>query len=144
MASTRNRQALLGFTLLEALVALAIVALGMMAVQAQLNRYVVSAAVTEEKTLASWVAANKLTELSVAGAWPELGRTDDDVELAQRRWRMVVEVSETPVDNLRRVDVTVYLAEDPEREVHSLAALLEPPPPPGYMPVRWLPAGAGG
>lgn len=133
-----------GFTLLEALVALAIVALGMTAVQAQLNRYVVSAAVTEEKTLASWVAANKLTELSVAGAWPELGRSDDEVELAQRDWRIVIEVSETPIDNLRRVDVSVYLAEDPERVIHRLAGLLEPPPPPGYLPVRWLTTGAGG
>ena len=134
----------LGFTLLEALVALAIVALGMMAVQTQLNRYVVTAAVTEEKTLASWVAANKITELSVAATWPELGRSDDEVELAQRRWRMVVEVSETPIDNLRRVDVRVYLADDPERLVHSLSSLLEPPPPPGYLPVRWFSAGAGG
>jgi general secretion pathway protein I len=139
-----NRSTILGFTLLEALVALAIVALGMTAVQTQLNRYVVSAAVTEEKTLASWVAANKLTELSVASAWPELGRTDDEVELAQRTWRIVIEVSETPIDNLRRVDVSVFLAEDPEQVIHSLAGLLEPPPPPGYLPVRWLTTGAGG
>ena len=133
-----------GFTLLEAMVALAIVALGMMAVQTQLNRYIVSATVTEEKTLASWVAANKLTELSVSAAWPELGRSDDQVELAQRQWRTVVDVSETQVENLRRVDVRVYLADNPERLIHSLSALLEPPPPAGFMPVRWSSAGAGG
>jgi general secretion pathway protein I len=144
MASTDNRIAHAGFTLLEALIALAIVALGMTAVQTQLNRYVVSAIVTEEKTLASWVAANKLTELSVASTWPELGRSDDEVELAQRQWRMVIDVSETQVDNLRRIDVRVYLADEPDRLIHRLSGLLEPPPPPGYMPVRWLSAGAGG
>lgn len=133
-----------GFTLLEAMVALIIVAFGMLAVQTQLNRYIVTARVTEEKTLASWVAANKLTELSVSGTWPEIGRSDDDVELAQRQWRTVIDVSATQVDNLRRVDVRVYLVEDPDRVVHTLSGLLEPPPPTGYMPVRWLSAGAGG
>ncbi len=44
-----------GFTLLEAMVALVIVALGMMAVNGQLNRYVVAASFVEEKTLASWI-----------------------------------------------------------------------------------------
>jgi general secretion pathway protein I len=139
-----HRPRSLGFTLLEAMVALAIVALGMMAVQTQLNRYIVSASVTEEKTLASWVAANKLTELSVAATWPEIGRSDDEVELAQRRWRTVVDVSETQVDNLRRVDVRVYLADNPDRLIQTLSGLLEPPPPAGYLPVRWLSAGAGG
>ena len=132
-----------GFTLLEALIALAIVALGMTAVQTQLNRYVVSAVSTEEKTLASWIAANKLTELSVAGTWPEIGRSDDEVEFAQREWRMVIDVSETQVENLRRVDVRVYLAEQPDRLIQTLSSLLEPPPPIGYMPVRWIPTGAG-
>ena len=60
-----------GFTLLEAMVALIIVALGMMAVNTQLNRYVVAASYVEQKTLASWVATNKVTELSVGPTWPE-------------------------------------------------------------------------
>jgi general secretion pathway protein I len=140
----RPRRPQSGFTLLEAMVALVIVALGMMAVKTQLNRYLVTATVTEEKTLASWVAANKLTELSVAPSWPEVGRSDDEIELAQRRWRTVIDVSETQVDNLRRVDVRVYLADDPERLIQTLSALIEPPPPNGYLPVRWLSAGAGG
>jgi general secretion pathway protein I len=113
-------------------------------VQTQLSRYIVTATVTEEKTLGSWVAANKLTELSVQSTWPDIGRSDDEMELAQRQWRIVVDVSETQVDNLRRADVRVYLSEDPDRLIHRLSALLEPPPPGGYMPVRWLSNGAGG
>jgi general secretion pathway protein I len=128
------------------MVALAIVALGMMAVHTQLNRFVVSAVVTEEKTLASWIASNKLTELSVQPAWPEIDTTDDEVEFAQRDWLLEIEISETQVENLRRADVRVYLADDPDRLIHTLSALIEPPPPPGFLPVRWLSAeiGAGG
>ena len=135
-----------GFTLFESLLALAIVTLAILAVHTQLNRFVVSAVVTEEKTLASWIASNKLTELSVAPTWPEIGTSDDEVEFAQRNWDLEIEISETQVENLRRADVRVYLADDPDRLIHTLSALIEPPPPPGFLPVRWLSAeiGAGG
>ena len=133
-----------GFTLIEVMIALAIVALGMTAVQTQLNRYVVTAAVTEEKTLASWIAANKLAELSVQPEWPELRSSTEDVEFAQREWRLEIDVSETEVENLRRVDVTVFLVGATEREIYAASGLLEPPPPAGYMPVRWLSGGLRG
>ena len=133
-----------GFTLIEVMVALAIVALGMLAVQTQLNRYVVTAAVTEEKTLASWIAANEIAELSVQPTWPEIRSSDKEVEFAQREWRLEIDVSETEVENLRRVDVRVFLASDPEREIHKASGLIEPPPPAGYMPVRWVPSGVAG
>lgn len=146
MGSIRSSVGSRGFTLLESMVALAIVALGMMAVHTQLNRFVVSAVVTEEKTLASWIASNKIIELSVATTWPDLGASDDEVEFAQRDWQLTIEISETPVENLRRADVRVFLSQDPDRLIHTLSALIEPPPPPGFLPVRWLSSeiGAGG
>src|SRR5690606_20154165 len=98
-----------GFTLIEVMVALVIVALGMTAVHAQISRYAVGAAVIEEKTLASWIASNTLTELGIAPTWPELGANEQEVEFAGRYWLVRTEVSETEVDNLRRVDVYVSL-----------------------------------
>jgi len=127
-----------GFTLIEAVVALLIVALGMMAVFAQLNQYAVTANYMEEKTLASWIASNRLTELSVQPAWPELGSVEEEVEFAGRQWRYTIDVSETQVENLRRVDIAVARAESPERVVHTVSSLLEPPPPRGFVPLRWL------
>ncbi len=142
VAST-GLKAFAGFTLLEALVALAIVALGMMAVSTQLNSYVVSTSFIEHKTLASWIASNRIAELSVENQWPPLGDSEEEVEYAQRLWIWRAEVSETPVENLRRVDVSVFLADDPERVIHTVSALLEPPPPPGFVPLRWLSPGMG-
>ena len=133
-----------GFTLLETMIALAIVALGMMAVNGQLNRYVVSAIYIEQKTLASWIASNVLTDLSVRTQWPELGEIEGDVEFAQRQWLWRAEVSETPVENLRRVDVAVFLEDRPEVQIHTMSGFLEPPPPQGFVPLRWLAVGMGG
>ena len=132
-----------GFTLLEAMVALAIVALGMMAVNTQLNRYALTAVFIEEKTLASWIGSNVLTEFSIAPQWPDIGTTEGDLEFAQRDWVWEAEVSETPVENLRRVDVAVSLAVDPDVEIHSVSGLIEPPAPQGFVSLSWLSTGAG-
>jgi general secretion pathway protein I len=123
--------------LIEAMVALVIVAFGMMAVTAQINRYVVGATYVEEKTLASWIATNKLTELSVAPSWPQVGDYDEEVEFAGRQWRSEIVVSETDVENLHRVDVSVSLVADPERVIHKVSALIEPPAPPGFLSPQW-------
>ena len=132
-----------GFTLLEVMVALAIVALGMMAVHAQLNRYAVGASIIENKVLASWIASNRIAELSVAPQWPALGETREEVDFAQRTWIWHTQISETPVENLRRVDVSVALANQPEQIVHTVSGLIEPPPPPGIPPPNWLPGAYG-
>jgi general secretion pathway protein I len=126
-----------GFTLLEAMVALVIVALGMMAVNGQLNRYVVAASFVEEKTLASWIGTNQITALSVGTTWPAVGTHDEDVEFAQRKWRCHIVVTETDVMNLHRVDVSVSLKDNPERVIDKVSGLVEPPVPAGIPPPRW-------
>lgn len=126
-----------GFTLLEALVALVIVALGMMAVNTQLGRYAVSSIHIEEKTLASWIATNKVAELSVQNTWPELGDAEEEIDFAGRTWHCRTEVSETEVENLRRVDVYVSFADEPDDVVHQVMGLLEPPAPRGFVPLNW-------
>ena len=123
--------------------ALVIVALGMMAIMNSLNSYVVSSAYIEQKTLASWIATNKITELSVAPTWPAIDDYDEEVEFAGQQWRCEVVVSETDVDNLRRVDVSVMLVSDPESVVHQVSGLIEPPAPPGFVPPQWSMPGLG-
>jgi general secretion pathway protein I len=132
-----------GFTLIEAMVALIIVALGMMAVDTQLNRYVVAASFVEQKTLASWIATNKLTELSVAATWPEVGTDEQDLDFAGQKWRCRIEVSETQEPNLRRVDVSVVHPDDPDRVLHKVSAVIEPPAPGGFAPMQWSVPGGG-
>ena len=126
-----------GFTLLEAMVALVIVALGMMAVNKALNDYVVGASSFEEKTLASWIGTNEITAMSVGPTWPPVGTHDEDVDFAQRHWRCHIVVTETDVMNLHRVDVSVSLKDRPERVLDKVSGLVEPPAPAGIPPPRW-------
>lgn len=126
-----------GFTLIEVMVALVVVALGMMAVHKVLNDYAFASAYVEQKTLASWIATNKLTELAIGPTWPSLGDSEEEIEFARQQWVCEIVVSETAVTNLRRVDVSVRLANEPERVVHKVSALIEPPAPAGFLPPQW-------
>lgn len=133
-----------GFTLIEVLIALVIVSLGMMAVKTQLDRYVLTARFMEDKTLASWIGSNKVVELSTAQSWPAIGDSDEEVEFAGRLWLLEIEISATQVENLRRVDVDVAYADAPQTIVQRVSGLIEPPAPPGFVPVRWLSVADGG
>jgi len=138
-----SRRGLAGFTLLEVLVALFIVTIGMTAVFMQLDQYARTAIYIRDKTLASWIASNHLTEISIQPGWPELGEQIDEVEFANRQWQLETSISETDVENLRRVDVAVSLVEAPDDPVHQVSALIEPAPPRGFAPLRWLGTAGG-
>lgn len=126
-----------GFTLIETMVALVIVALGMTAVYMQLSQYASNAIYLRDKTLASWLGSNVVTELSIQQQWPAIGDETQEREFADRIWALTIEISETEVDNLRRADVSVALADRPERIVHTVSGLIEPPVPAGFPPVSW-------
>ena len=125
------------FTLIEVMVALVILALAMTAVSRGMGQFAQAAYFMETKTLASWIAANKITEYSLATSWPQLGDQEGEVEFASQNWRWRAVVEETQVENLRRVEVTVSLVDEPERELHKLSGLVEPPAPPGIGVTPW-------
>ena len=131
------RAKIAGFTLIEALVALAILAVGMLAVHQQLGVYAISAARTEQMTLASWIATNKLTELSVAPTWPAVDDYEEEVEFGGQQWHCEIVVAETEVPNLHRVEVAVSLQSDPQQVIRKVSGLIEPPAPPGFLPPQW-------
>jgi general secretion pathway protein I len=127
-----------GFTLIETMVALVIVTLGMTAVYMQLSQFASNAIYLRDKTLASWIGSNTVTELSLQSVWPELGDEEREIQFADRLWSITIEVSATEVENLRRADVSVALADRPDRVIHTVSALIEPPVPDGFPPVSWL------
>jgi general secretion pathway protein I len=96
-----------GFTLIEIVVAVAVLAFAMGAVISAMARYAQNSAYIREKTVALWVAHNKLTELEFEGAYPEIGKSDGDAEMGGVKWRWYQIVSETPDENLRRVEIRV-------------------------------------
>lgn len=69
-----------GFTLIEVLVALVIVAFGMAAVLAALSAAAGNVGALREKTLAQWVALNQVTDVRLNLQPPQTGTTEGDVK----------------------------------------------------------------
>jgi general secretion pathway protein I len=103
-----------GFTLLEVLIALAVVALAMLALTRTATLQIGSFDALRERTLAGWVAANVLAETRLATALPTTGRSDGRVEFASRAWRWTRDVRATPDPVIRRIEVQVFLGDASE------------------------------
>lgn len=110
-----------GFTLVEVLVALAVVAVAMSALIKVASENAANANYLRERTIAHWVAMDKATELQVMRAWPGVGQSDGSVFQAGREWRWDLQVASTADEDLRRLDITVRRAED--RRAAPLAQL---------------------
>jgi len=118
-----------GFTLLEVLVALVIVALGLMAAFGQVNQSLTVASRLRDKSLAHWVASNEMTRLRLLDEFPAIGSRSDEVDMARTTWRYTIKVVKTPVEALRRVDISVAFAERPDSVVTTLTGFLGRPAP---------------
>jgi general secretion pathway protein I len=103
-----------GFTLIEVLAALVIVALGMLGVIEAVSQSASNGSYLREKTLAHWIALNVITEARLQPEPPAVAERSDDVEFAGQRWRWTMQVTQTEVPSLRRMDVSVRPAEAPE------------------------------
>jgi general secretion pathway protein I len=103
-----------GFTLIEVLAALVIVALGMLGVIQAVTQTARSGTYLREKTLAHWIGMNLITERRLLASPPDVAESSDEVEFAGQRWRWTMRVTQTPVASLRRMDVSVRAAGAPE------------------------------
>jgi len=99
-----------GFTLLEVMIALIIVALSLTAVAASMSQMIFKAQIMRDRTYASWIAQNRIAELRLAPATPDVGASNGEVQYANVDWSWRAVVSETGVDDLYRIDVSVSRA----------------------------------
>jgi general secretion pathway protein I len=96
-----------GFTLLEVLVAVAVLALALTAIISGGGNAARAAALMRDKTLALWVAHNRLAEIELQPTWPQLGSSSDDVKLGGEDWTWRANVIGTQDPTLRRIDIRV-------------------------------------
>ncbi len=109
----RRNTAERGFTLVEMLVAVAVLAIAMAAILSGMARYADNTAHLRERTFALWVAHNRLTEIELQQKWPDVGKSDGEMSMGGRNWRWKVEVKKTEDTHLRRIDIQVL---SPNRE----------------------------
>lgn len=119
-----------GFTLLEVLVALAVLAIAMGAIINAATQSIASTAALRDQTFAGWVALNQVNaRLLDPEPWPEEGSVQGSAELANRVWRWQARFAKTDDPDLRRLDVTVRAGEDGPALTTLTAFRANPPQP---------------
>jgi general secretion pathway protein I len=125
-----------GFTLVEVMVALTIVALSLTAIAASMNQMIDAANAMRERTFASWIAQNKITELRLSNITPEVSSTSGEVDFANTQWAWRAVVSETGIESFYRVDVSVSLAGS-EYNIRTVTGFIGEPTPVGQANQVW-------
>ena len=100
-----------GFTLVEVLVALVVVALGLTALMVAVNGTARTSGFLRDKSLAQWIALNRLSEVRLNVT--KFGQNTDTGELdfGNRKWHYDTRYFDTSIASMKRVVVRVYLGE---------------------------------
>lgn len=105
-----------GFTLVEVLVAVAVLAIAMAAIIKATAENGANAGYLRDKTFAHWIASNKLAEMQLSGAWADGGQ-DSNRRFAGKQWPVHVEITAFPSgliseEQMREVEIRVYAPGD--------------------------------
>ncbi len=133
-----KRRRLQGFTLLEVMIALAIVGLALAAASISVSQMVGNANTLRERTYASWIAQNKITEIRLAGEFPEVDSTSGEIDFADNTWAWRAVVTEPGVEGLRRIDVSVSWPGE-ENPIRTVTGFVGEPMAPGVGAQAWTP-----
>jgi general secretion pathway protein I len=113
-----------GFTLLEVLIALAILAIALAAIVRASGSAVGTAITLKERTLAMWVAQNRLEEEMALRAFPGTGVKEGEASQAGEPFKWRETVSETPEPRFRRIEIEVFPSGDESRAAARLIGYL--------------------
>jgi len=115
-----------GFTLIEVLVALAVLTIALSAVMRTLSQSIDLTADLRDRNIALWVAQNRLAEHQIRNDWPAQDTTDGTSEMAGREWRWREQVAGTPEPALRRIEIEVRAAHGDQVLAHLVGFLPRP------------------
>lgn len=123
---SRQHRPQTGFTLIEVLIALAVLAIALAAIMRTVAQSIDLTVELRDRNLALWVAQNRLINHQLLRDWPSPDTTEGVAEMANRRWRWHEQVLTTPEPALRRIEIDVR-AEHGEARLAHLVGFLEQP-----------------
>lgn len=109
-----------GFTLLEVIIALGIVAVGILAVSRAITGFAETTLTLEQRMVASWVASNRLETHRILKTPPVVGTSHGSEEMAGRVWYFRETTTTTADPNLFRLDIIVFTDRDETEEAGSI------------------------
>jgi len=117
-----SRRLAAGFTLIEILIAVAILAVALAATTRAASLATDGALETRQRLLATWAAQNRVAQLRAMRIYPATGTTRMTLEQGGLAMVMDETVSEAPNPLIRRVDLAVADARDSDRVLGRVTA----------------------
>lgn len=103
-----------GFTLIEVLVALMVFAIAMAALVQAGTQRVQNLAYLRQRTVAAWIASNRIAWLRLQSGEVEAGTREGEVEMVHGTWFWTARIEATADDTVWRVEVAVRASEEDE------------------------------
>jgi len=118
---------MLGFTLIEVMLAVAVFAIAGVALLGAAQNNFSSLSHLEQKTIANWVASNQLTAASLDKTWPPKNNRRGEVEMAGSTWYWQQKVATTQDSGLQAVTIEIRKNADDESPITELTTFVARP-----------------
>jgi len=116
-----------GFTLVEVMVSLAVIAAVLGALVHSAGSNASNAGRLRDRIVANWVAENRLAEMQLLNAFPDIGNKTGKEEVFGNSWHWKTIVQKVEDEDLRRVDIEVRRDEDDKNPLVTLAGFVNHP-----------------
>jgi len=126
MTKIKSIQSDQGFTLIEVMLATAILSFSLLALVQLTNQQTQTLSHLEKKAYASWVAENQLAQQLLQNPWPNIGITEGQAEMGNINWFWQITISNTAVKGFRRQDIIIK-TDKKSNSIYSLSAFFHQP-----------------
>ncbi len=112
-----------GFTLIEIMVALAIITIALGAIVENTTASNLNAQYLRDKTVAGWIAMNQLALVRAKHQWSSSSNKQGEVEMAGQQWQWKIDFIKTDDVNMKRLNVQVSRL-DEEKPLVTLSGFM--------------------
>jgi len=116
-----------GFTLMEMMVAMTILAVGMGALIQAAAGSANNATILRDREVARWVALNRLTEMQILHEWSTANTKKGEVEMLNMTWHWLARIQKVQDPDLRRVDIEVRRDPNLDSYLYSITGFVGNP-----------------
>jgi general secretion pathway protein I len=116
-----------GFTLVEILIALAVLAIALAAAMRNINQSIDTTTALRDRAVALWIAENRLAMHELNRDWPTADTTDGETTMGGRSWRWREQVIATPDADMKRIEIEIRGADGKDPALAHLVGFLRKP-----------------
>jgi len=109
-----------GFTLIEIMVALAIITIALGAIIESTTASNRNLQYLRDRSVASWIASNEMARIRAQRSWGSRSNRSGSVDMAGREWRWKMQIVKTDDPDMRRIEIQVFKDEDADQALASM------------------------